>query len=85
LRYVDVKKTRNLYKKTIGKLTHNIAIDHIEDAGYFVEFEILSQEALEEHQIKDFFESFVDLFQDFNLEEEQLPYRDIVRKLQSEI
>lgn len=83
LRYVDVKKTRNMYKKNIGKMTHNIAIDHIENAGYFVELEILSQEALEEHQIQEFFESFVHLFQDFNLQEETLPYRDIVRQLQN--
>lgn len=81
VRYVDVKKTRNIYKKEIEHLVYNIVIDHIQDAGYFVELEILSQEALEEDQIQIFFESFVALFDDFALEEERLPYRDIVKQL----
>lgn len=81
IRYVDVKKTRNLYKKEIDTLTYHIAIDHIQDVGHFIEFEILSQDALKEDQIKIFFESFVDLFKDFDLQEEKLPYRDIVKQL----
>jgi len=81
IKYIDVKKTRNLYKKNIGKLSHHIAIDYIEDAGYFVEFEILSPEDREKDQIKIIFESFIELFSEFKLQEEILPYRDIVKKL----
>ena len=83
LRYVDVKKNRNLYKKDGENIVYNIAIDHIEGAWHFVEFEILSEKALEENQIQSFFESFVDLFTDFGLQEERLPYRDIVKELSS--
>jgi adenylate cyclase class IV len=83
MRYVDVKKTRNIYRKERDKLVYNIVIDHIQDAGYFVEFEILSQESREEHQIKIIFESFLGLFAEFKLQEEILPYRDIVKKLSS--
>jgi predicted adenylyl cyclase CyaB len=83
LRYVDVKKTRNIYKKDGENMIYNIAIDHIEEAWYFVEFEILSEKALKEDQIELFFESFVHLFKDFGLQEERLPYRDIVKNLSS--
>lgn len=81
IRYIDVKKTRDLYRKDIDGLAYHIAIDYIEGAWYFVEFEILSQRTMEEDQIKIFFESFVDLFTDFDLQEEVLPYRDIVKKM----
>ncbi len=83
LRYVDVKKTRNMYKKDGENIVYNIAIDHIEGAGHFVEFEMLSGKALEENQIQSFFESFVDLFRNFGLQEEKLPYRDIVKQMNS--
>lgn len=81
MRYVDVKKTRTIYRKKIGKLVYTIAIDHIENAGYFVEFEILSQDAIEKEQIQTIFDAFIALFDDFDLQEENLPYRDIVRPL----
>jgi adenylate cyclase class IV len=80
---VDVKKTRNMYKKDGENIVYNIAIDHIEGAGHFVELEILSEKALGEDQIQSFFESFVDLFRDFGLQEEKLPYRDIVKQMNS--
>lgn len=85
VRYVDVKKTRNLYKKDGENMIYNIAIDHIEGAWYFVEFEILSEKALEEDQIQSFFKSFVHLFTDFDLQEERLPYRDIVKQMSKNI
>lgn len=81
VRYVEVKKTRNMYRKEIGDLIYTIAIDHIKDAGYFVEFEILSQDPIQKDQRENFFMSFVDLFSNFDLQEEPLPYRDIVKTL----
>lgn len=81
VRYIDIKKTRNMYRKDIGNLSYHIAIDYIEDAGYFVEFELLSQENWEKDKLQVLFEYFLSLFSNFDLQEEVLPYRDIVKKL----
>jgi adenylate cyclase class IV len=70
-----------MYRQKIGELVYTIAIDHIENTGYFIEFEILSQDAIEKEQIQRAFDTFVDLFGDFDLQEENMPYRDIVRPL----
>ncbi|MEI6774129.1 MAG: hypothetical protein WCL18_05000 [bacterium] len=80
---VDVKKIRNLYRKKIEKLVYTIAIDYIENTGYFVELEIVSQYAMQKKETQTIFNAFVDLFNDFNLQEEILPYRDIVRSSKS--
>jgi len=80
LKYVEVKKTRNMFKKTQEEYTYNIAIDHIENIWYFVEFEILSPNAIEKDQIKSILDEFVSHFNDFGLQEESLPYRDIVKQ-----
>lgn len=80
LKYVEVKKTRSLYSKKEEHYTYNIAIDHIENIWYFVEFEILSQNAIEKNQIKRNFNKFVRLFSDVDLQEETSPYRDIVKQ-----
>ncbi|MCX6824256.1 MAG: class IV adenylate cyclase [candidate division SR1 bacterium] len=80
LKYVEIKKVRDIFKKTQEKYTYNIAIDHIENIGYFIEFEILSPKAIEKDQIKIIFNEFVGHFGGFDLQEESLPYRDIVKQ-----
>ena len=84
LKYVEIKKTRQLYSKTIESYIYNIAIDYIEHWGHFVELEIISQEAIPEYELHNIFANYRNLFKQFNLEEETLPYRDIIKNILSE-
>lgn len=76
LKYVEVKKARATFSKQESDATFNVSIDTVENAGNFVEFEILTLQPMEDMSI---FLEFIRPFSSLWLEETSLPYRDIVR------
>ena len=80
IEYVSFIKDRTIYTKLIDGFIHNIMIDNIENVGNYIEFEILANTEDEKEKLKASLEKFIQEFNCKNLQEQLLPYRDIVKQ-----
>ena len=79
--YVNVNKNRITYTLENSSFECNLMIDKLDEIGGFVEFEVISdRETYEKKLMEQELNNFVKMFSEFNLEEVNLPYRDIVAK-----
>lgn len=77
--YCEVIKERLTFEKYDDKYKYSIMIDSLPNIGWFVEFEILSeQEDSTKDELNIALKKFVNAFVDLNLKEETRPYRDVV-------
>ncbi|MCL2327201.1 MAG: HAD-IA family hydrolase [Bacteroidetes bacterium] len=79
--YVVVNKNRTTYSKVEDITTLNVMIDHIEQIGNFVEFELICNDNKKsKEELLKILLNFVDKFKSLNFEKAYLPYRDFVAK-----
>ena len=77
--YTIVNKNRYTYRTTDKKYTYSIMVDNIDELGGFVEFELVCEEdTYDEADLRIKLNKFVSKFNDLNLEEADLPYRDYI-------
>lgn len=79
--YSIVEKTRTTFSKQSNNLQFNIMIDDIREVGSFIEFEILCNDNTKNiSELKNELNNFVLKFNNLNLKEADIPYRDYVSK-----
>lgn len=77
--YTNVIKDRLVYSLENEKYKYSIMIDNLRDIGGFVEFEIITnKEDSNKNELLNELNSFVNKFNELNMEEATKPYRDIV-------
>lgn len=80
--YTVVKKERSTYSYVMDDLIYNVMLDHIENIGNFVEFEILSYDDYADvEQLKKKLNDMLEKFSDIKFDVADIPYRDFVAEM----